>query len=120
NPDQFYLNITFLTIAMLVIGGLTSLSGAVIGTMLLEIVSETLRRVEEGTSIGPLHIPGRPGLQQGGIAALLVLTLIFRPKGLTGGREIPWPGDIRFKRRRGREEPEPPRDAAPSTLRPDL
>ena len=27
------------------------------------------------------------------LAVVLVLTLVLRPKGLTAGSEIPWPGD---------------------------
>jgi hypothetical protein len=29
-----------------------------------------------------------PGLQELGLAALMLIILIFRPRGLTGGREI--------------------------------
>jgi branched-chain amino acid transport system permease protein len=91
NPDQFYLGITFLTIAMLVVGGVNSLAGAVIGTIVITAVGELLRRIEEGTSIGPVTIPSRSGLREAGLAAIMLLILIFRPRGLTGGRELPWP-----------------------------
>ena len=52
NPDAFFLNITFLMIAMLVIGGTTSLAGAVVGTLAISAVSEFLRRVEGGVDLG--------------------------------------------------------------------
>jgi branched-chain amino acid transport system permease protein len=100
NADAFYLAITFLTIAMLVVGGINSLTGAVVGTVLLTTVAELLRRVEEGTSIGPLSIPARPGLRETGLAFVMLVTLIFRPKGLTGGREVPWPGPLLRRLRR--------------------
>ena len=35
NPDAFFLNITFLMVVMLVIGGMTSLAGAVVGTIVI-------------------------------------------------------------------------------------
>lgn len=92
NPDVFFIGITFLTIAMLVVGGMNSLAGAVIGTVVITAVAETLRRVEEGISVGPLDIPGRPGLREAGLAGIMLLILVFRPSGITGGREIPWPG----------------------------
>ena len=38
NPDAFFLNITFLMVAMLVIGGMTSLAGAVVGTLAISAV----------------------------------------------------------------------------------
>jgi len=91
SPDAFYLDITFLIIAMLVIGGTTSLAGAVIGSVFVSVASELLRRLELGPHIGPLHIPGRPGVQAVGLALIMLLTLLLRPGGIAGGREIHWP-----------------------------
>jgi branched-chain amino acid transport system permease protein len=93
NPDSFFVAITFLTIAMLVVGGMTSLTGAVIGVVVVTTVGEFLRKVEGGTAIGPLAIPSRPGLREVGLAIMMLVILIFRPSGITGGREVPWPGD---------------------------
>lgn len=91
NPDAFYLNITFVTIAMLVVGGLTSLSGAVVGTIVVSAVLEGLRQIQEGVDIASLHVKGPSGLREIGLGALMLLILIFRPKGITGGEEIAWP-----------------------------
>lgn len=91
SPSAFYLPITFLTIAMLVVGGTKSLAGAVVGTMLLSVVGEVLRRVESGVDIAGLHVSGRAGVREVGLAVVMVAVLIFRPQGVTGGREIPWP-----------------------------
>jgi branched-chain amino acid transport system permease protein len=88
---EFYLDLTFITVAMLVIGGMRSLSGAVLGTAFVVILSELLRRTEQGIDLGFVTIGGRLGLQQVGLAAMMLLALIFRPRGLTGGREIPLP-----------------------------
>jgi branched-chain amino acid transport system permease protein len=114
NPDAFYLNVTFLTIAMLVVGGLRSLSGAVIGTVVVTVVGEFLRRLEEGASVGPVSIPTRPGLREAGLALMMLLILVFRPSGLTGGRELPWPGvlagRIRSRRTRPPSAPVPSRE----------
>ena len=112
NPDAFYVNITFLTIAMLVVGGVNSLAGAVVGTVVVTVVAEVLRNVEDGTTIGPLDIPGRPGLRETGLAAAMLLILIFRPKGLTGGHEVPPLSAVRL--RRHRSEPTVPTPIVPS------
>ena len=53
NPDSFYISITFTVLAMLVVGGLTSVSGAVVGVIVVTAVLELLRQVERGLSIGP-------------------------------------------------------------------
>lgn len=90
-PDQFYISITFLTLAMLVVGGMSSLAGAVIGAVAVAAVQELLRNVESGVDLGLLHIPARPGLTEVGLALFLLLILILRPDGITGGHEIRWP-----------------------------
>jgi branched-chain amino acid transport system permease protein len=88
NATAFYLGITFVILAMLVVGGLTSLTGAVVGSVALSVVSELLRHVEGGLDLGSLHVPGRPGLSQLGLALIMILILVLRPRGLTGGREL--------------------------------
>jgi branched-chain amino acid transport system permease protein len=91
NADAFYLDISFLIVAMLVIGGRNSLSGAVVGAVFVVVVQELLRRLEDGPHIGAIHIPSRPGLAATGLALIMLLVLILRPGGLTGGREVLWP-----------------------------
>jgi branched-chain amino acid transport system permease protein len=95
NASAFYLAITFVILAMLVVGGLTSLAGAVIGSLLLSLVAELLRRVEGGVDVGGLHVPGRPGLSELGLALIMILILVLRPRGLTGGRELALPRRLR-------------------------
>lgn len=87
-PDNFYLDITFLTIAMFVIGGTHSLTGAVVGPVAVSVLNYLLDNLESGIKIGPLSVPGRPGIAQLGLAVVMLLILIFRPRGLTGGREL--------------------------------
>ena len=109
NPDAFFLTITFLIVAMLVVGGMTSLAGAVIGTLVVSTVSELLRHVEEGVDLGLFRVSAKPGLREVGLALVMLGILIFRPSGITGGRELSWPlGD------RGRREiPEEPAALSP-------
>ena len=91
NPDAFFLNITFLMVAMLIIGGMTSLAGAVIGTIVISSLSELLRRLEGGADLGLVQLSARPGLRDVGLALVMLAVLILRPNGLTGGRELTWP-----------------------------
>ncbi len=90
-PDAFYFSVTFLTLAMLVIGGMSSLFGAVLGTIVVSAIAEGLRQIEKGVDIGVLTIPERPGLTEVGLGLLLLAILIVRPSGITGGREFRWP-----------------------------
>lgn len=55
NPNSFYLGVTFITLAMLVVGGIGSLTGAVTGVLVLSGLIEILVRLERGlTSAEPL------------------------------------------------------------------
>ena len=102
-PTTMYLDTTFLLIVMLVVGGQTSVSGAVVGTLFVAIVREGLRRVEAGFDLGPVHVDGPLGLAEVGLALILLVTLLARPAGLTSGRELAWPQSLRL--RRGPREP---------------
>jgi branched-chain amino acid transport system permease protein len=106
-PGDFYFNITFLTIAMLVVGGMTSVTGAVVGVYFIMFVRELFRRWEVDGFAGVTPPSGTANLV---LAAVLLVTLILRPKGITAGREIRWPGDWsmpRVLRRRTAEAAQP-------------
>ena len=85
--DSFYLGMTFITLSMLVVGGMQSLSGAVVGVVILSIVIDVLRRLESG--IGGVTIPTSSA--EVGVGLILLIILIFRRTGITGNQEIYWP-----------------------------
>ncbi len=89
--DVFFLNLTFITLSMLVVGGLGSVSGAVVGVVAVTIVVEGLRMLEAGFNLGSTHVAMPEGSQEIGLGLIMALILIFRPSGLTRSREIPWP-----------------------------
>lgn len=88
NPSAFFISTTFLSVAMLVVGGRLSLSGAVVGVVVLSLVGLGLRVVENGPTIGRVTLPEMQGLQQVGMATAMLLVLLLRPRGITGGSEI--------------------------------
>jgi branched-chain amino acid transport system permease protein len=89
--DVFYMSLTFITLSMLIVGGISSLSGAVAGVIVVTVIVEVLRGLEEGIAIpgGTIELP--KGSQEIGLGLFLALILIFRAGGLTKGREIPFP-----------------------------
>jgi len=93
--NSFYLDLTFVTLAMLVVGGMRSLTGAFVGTAVVTIVSEVFRSIERGIDLGGFTLAAPPGLQEIGLALILLLILIFRRDGLVGDFEI---GSIFFRR----------------------
>lgn len=99
-PDGFGLKMTFLVLAMLIIGGLRSLAGAVIGAAVVTALTQTLLTVENGTDFFGMHVKGPVGLTDVGLGVVFLLILLIRPSGLTGGREPALPGIKKFNTRR--------------------
>jgi branched-chain amino acid transport system permease protein len=80
SPTVFYFDLTFRVITMLVVGGMGSVSGSVIGAAAVLALAEGLRRIEEATlwyGVGGILL-----------AAFFLAVIIFRPDGLLGQREV--------------------------------
>lgn len=88
SSKEFYFAQTFALLAMLIVGGMASVSGAVLGTVLVTILIEILRRLEEGPQIGPIELPQIFGLTTLGLGVCMILVMIKRRDGLIGYREI--------------------------------
>jgi branched-chain amino acid transport system permease protein len=86
--DTFYLGTTFMTLAMLVVGGRSSLTGAVIGALLLSIITSMLRGLEHGALIGSTVVQIPDGVQEVALGAVMLLMLIKRRRGLCGLWEV--------------------------------
>jgi len=99
SPQSFYLKETFLIVAMLVIGGSATVSGAVIGAFAVALTSEGMRQFENwwnlerqtGTGIGEILPFQLIGFTEIMIALAMILVLVLRPSGIMGGRELAWP-----------------------------
>jgi branched-chain amino acid transport system permease protein len=85
--EQVYLELTFLTLAMLVVGGVSSLWGAVLGALTVSGLNSFLSEAEQGVKVGAtLDLPS--GTRLIILGSTMALVLIVRPSGLTGGREV--------------------------------
>ena len=97
SPTVFYFDLTFRVITMLVIGGMGSVSGSILGAILIVGLGEALRRVEDATLLY--------GLSSIVLAVIFIVVITVRRDGLLGQREVPldrlfdpaW-----WRRRRGR------------------
>jgi len=98
SPYSFYLTETFVILAMLVIGGPYSVSGAVVGTLIVTAAREILRAIENYINILQVFPEGFFGFTEVVLAVVLILILVYRPTGIMGSRELRWPP------RRGRIE----------------
>jgi branched-chain amino acid transport system permease protein len=88
SPKAFYFVQTFSIITMLVVGGMGSVSGSIVGAVGITLLSEVLRNAERGVNLGFVQIPPVYGASQILMAIIFVLVIIFRPNGLLGGQEI--------------------------------
>ena len=80
-PASYGIPLAFNLVVMIVVGGLGSITGAVLAAVTLSVLAEMLKPLEESL--------GLYGLSQLLMALLLILVLRFRPKGLFGSAE-PW------------------------------
>jgi len=105
--NQVYLDLTFLTLAMLVVGGVHSLWGAVVGALGVSLVNILLQNGENGIDVFGWNITLPQGSSLVGVSIVMLAVLLLRPGGLTGGREFGLPRSLR-----GRQAgPEPPAPA---------
>jgi branched-chain amino acid transport system permease protein len=98
NVDTVYLDLTFITLAMLVIGGATSLWGAVVGALAVSALDSVLANAENGLDLVGRTVEVPAGTRIVVVSALMALVLILRPSGLTGGRELSLAPLLRLRR----------------------
>ncbi|WP_434051078.1 MAG: branched-chain amino acid ABC transporter permease [Roseibium sp.] len=84
----FYFNHVFLTLAMLILGGMRTVTGAVLGTFLISFGLEGVRYLETGPVLLGIELPEALGLSGIALGAVIVLTMALRPTGIMGNREI--------------------------------
>jgi branched-chain amino acid transport system permease protein len=89
--ENFYLDLTFLIVAMLIIGGRGSLTGAVAGAVVIAVLTELLREIEIGFQVGNATIAAPAGTGDVILALIMLLIILFRPDGIAAGRELTWP-----------------------------
>lgn len=92
NPGSFYLRTTFITLSMLVVGGMYSLSGAVAGVVVMSLLIEMFRDLEKGVNLGGLTLALPNGVQEIAIGIITIAILMYLPSGLTRNREFSWSG----------------------------
>lgn len=82
NARAFHFELVLMTLAMLILGGMRTVSGAVAGCILLSAALEAIRSVESGATVAGIELPPMLGLSGLAMGAVIVLGMIFRPRGL--------------------------------------
>lgn len=81
NPTMFTFIRSFEVVAMVVLGGLGSISGSVVAAIILTFLPEGLRSVKE-------FIPGGRDPRMVIYSLMLIILMLTRPQGLFGRREL--------------------------------
>lgn len=88
SPRLFYFQQVFMTLAMLILGGLGTVTGAVLGSLILSISLEVIRSIESGVDLGPIRLPEMLGLSGVALGAVIVLCMVLRPQGISSRYEL--------------------------------
>ena len=90
SPPLFTFFFTFNLLSIIVVGGLGSTTGAVIGAALFAWGGEALRVAESQIDLGFVKIPGVPGMRMVIFSILLMVVIIFARRGIMGRSEFSW------------------------------
>jgi branched-chain amino acid transport system permease protein len=83
-PSQFSFEFTILILAMLVVGGMRTVTGAIAGTVLITVGKEVTRFLGDGPNFLGFDWPVVDGLPDLFLAGALLAVLLTRPNGLLG------------------------------------
>ncbi len=91
NATPFNTVMTYEILLIVVIGGIGSITGSVIGAFLFTAASEWwLRGLDSGTWLGISSSMMRPGFRKVVFAILIMLIVLFYSQGIMGTREFSW------------------------------
>ncbi len=98
--------LTFYILIMIVLGGLGSITGSLIGAALFAILFEWLRDLEQPFTFFGIQVPGIPGMRILVISVIFILVMIFWQRGIMGREELTWNNLYRWLFARRKKEGE--------------
>ncbi|MEG1602205.1 MAG: branched-chain amino acid ABC transporter permease [Cloacibacillus sp.] len=90
DPKMFNFQLTFNILMFVVVGGLGSITGSLVGTVVITVLLEWLRFVEDSITFGSYVFPGIPGMRMLIFSILLLFIILYRREGIIGGYEFSW------------------------------
>lgn len=90
DPKMFSFMLTFNILLIVVLGGVGSISGSVIAAVVVTVLMEWLRFLDEPLNLIFTKTKGMPGLRMVVFSLLLMIVVIFRQRGLMGNKEFSW------------------------------
>ncbi|WP_448374845.1 branched-chain amino acid ABC transporter permease [Fervidobacterium sp.] len=93
--------LTYYVLIMVVLGGLGSISGSVVGAIIFAFLMEWLRAFEQPFTLFGKDFPAIQGMRMLVLSVLFVVTMIVWKRGIFGRGELTWEGIINFFKRLG-------------------
>lgn len=88
SPASFYLSLVFAHIAMMIVGGMASVGGAVAGVIGVTLLQDGVRQFEGGGQLLGFALPAVFGLTTVALGLAILLVIWLRPMGLVGSFEL--------------------------------
>ncbi|MGB5920070.1 MAG: branched-chain amino acid ABC transporter permease [Arcobacter sp.] len=88
SPDLFTFFFTFQLLIIIVIGGLGSTTGAIIGTVMVMAGLEWMRFLDEPINFMGIQTDGLPGMRMVVFSLILIIVMLFAREGLMGKKEL--------------------------------
>ena len=90
DPKMFNFQLTFNILMIVVAGGLGSITGSMVGAVVITVLLEWLRFVEDTIEIGSFVLVGIPGMRMVIFSLVLLSIILYRREGIIGGYEFSW------------------------------
>jgi len=97
DPLMFRFLLTFNILLIVVLGGMGSITGTVIAGIVVTVLMEYLRFLDEPLNFFFFQTGARPGIRMVVFSIMLMVVILFFRKGIMGNREFSW--DFVFKRK---------------------
>lgn len=90
DPLMFRFILTFNILLIVVLGGIGSITGTVISACVVTVMMEVLRVLEGTMNFGFFTVQGIPGMRMVVFSFLLMVVILWYPRGLMGTNEFNW------------------------------
>lgn len=88
SPVSFAIPLVVVVLTMAIIGGVNSITGAVVGAAVVTVLNEVMRRVENGVTVLGVHLNAPTGISAAVLGIALIVMLRWRPEGLLSAYEL--------------------------------
>ncbi len=99
DPKMFTFLLTYNVLMIVVAGGLGSITGSIIGSVIITFMLEWLRFADSSFTLAGVTVPGVPGMRMVIFALALLAIILYRREGIMGMHEFSWGWLLGDKRR---------------------